>query len=246
MPSVSLCIPHNGKVPPEAFRSILTMQGGAPQHTFYHCEIDGQIVGKARNDLVRLSLSSNAEVIWFIDDDIVLPPGAWSLVDRALELGIVSGLYFNRRPPYTPQIYTKAQESKYQGPNTVYWPVEKYDEGLMVVDACGGGCLAIRADVFKKLEIHHNEHLEAIKAAAARLGTGPDVELLKNSRPTMSPWFEFTDVKGEDLYFCERAKEAGFTVWCDTTVKCQHISTVAINEGHYKYLVEHGLIKRIG
>ena len=29
--------------------------------------------------------------------------------------------------------------------------------------------------------------------------------------------------KGEDLYFCDKAKEAGFEIWCDPKVKCNHI-----------------------
>jgi hypothetical protein len=29
--------------------------------------------------------------------------------------------------------------------------------------------------------------------------------------------------KGEDIYFCEKAKKAGFDIWCDPMVKCNHI-----------------------
>lgn len=29
--------------------------------------------------------------------------------------------------------------------------------------------------------------------------------------------------KGEDIYFCEKAREAGFDIWCDPKVKCNHI-----------------------
>lgn len=28
---------------------------------------------------------------------------------------------------------------------------------------------------------------------------------------------------GEDIYFCEKAKEADFDIWCDPKVKCSHI-----------------------
>lgn len=28
---------------------------------------------------------------------------------------------------------------------------------------------------------------------------------------------------GEDIYFCEQAREAGFDIWCDPKVKCGHI-----------------------
>ena len=28
---------------------------------------------------------------------------------------------------------------------------------------------------------------------------------------------------GEDIYFCEQARKAGFDIWCDPKVKCGHI-----------------------
>jgi len=30
-------------------------------------------------------------------------------------------------------------------------------------------------------------------------------------------------VKGEDVYFCEKAIAAGFDIWCDPKIKCNHI-----------------------
>lgn len=37
------------------------------------------------------------------------------------------------------------------------------------------------------------------------------------------PWFEFIGEKGEDIVFCEKAKEAGFKIWCDPDVEIAHI-----------------------
>ncbi|HDZ13925.1 MAG TPA: hypothetical protein ENH60_03370 [Pricia sp.] len=28
---------------------------------------------------------------------------------------------------------------------------------------------------------------------------------------------------GEDIYFCKKARQAGFDIWCDPKVKCSHI-----------------------
>jgi len=30
-------------------------------------------------------------------------------------------------------------------------------------------------------------------------------------------------VKGEDIYFCDKVREAGFDIWCEPKVKCSHI-----------------------
>ncbi len=43
------------------------------------------------------------------------------------------------------------------------------------------------------------------------------------------PWFFYEmdenglTVQGDDIWFCNRAREAGFDIWCDTTVNIKHI-----------------------
>lgn len=45
-----------------------------------------------------------------------------------------------------------------------------------------------------------------------------------------APWFEYKKNIGEDLSFCYKAKELGFKVHVDTSVKIGHIATHPINE----------------
>ena len=265
MTVVAICTPHAGRVPPEYYRHVLQMQGHPEglKHQFLHVEIDHAIVGKARNACVEAAFQSNAEVLWFIDDDVLVPAEAALLVEQAMQLGVVSGMYFNRHPPDTPQLYMRANEPEYASlPNgVVYWPLMQYPEGLMVVDACGGGCLLARRDIFDKLkELARNEQLALVTSKdnlnkIANLVNLPDddrvevlrnVDSLYNHRPVMSPWFEFTDAKGEDMYFCERLREIGQVVWANTQVKCGHLSSIPITEVQFTFLKDHGLLKRIG
>ena len=266
MANVAICTPHAGRVPPDYFRHVLAMQGQPDglKHKFFHVEIDHAIVGKARNVCVETARAAvqDLDVVWFIDDDVLVPPHAGKIIDECMQLGVVTGLYFNRHNPYTPQIYRQANEKEYAGPNIMYWPIMEYPEGLMVVDACGGGCLAIRADIFTKLEIHNaatkqgldEAHKLLVEWVELRAADSPmianfaakAVESLYNHRPVMSPFFEFTDAKGEDMYFCEQAKAIGQVVWCDTTIKCGHLSSIPIDETHFKFLKEHNMIRIIG
>ncbi len=32
-----------------------------------------------------------------------------------------------------------------------------------------------------------------------------------------------TITKGEDIYFCDKARESGCDIWCEPKVKCAHI-----------------------
>ena len=43
------------------------------------------------------------------------------------------------------------------------------------------------------------------------------------------PYFKFTEVCGEDIYFCIKAQEKGYKVYLDTSIKCGHIGSVNYN-----------------
>lgn len=61
------------------------------------------------------------------------------------------------------------------------------------------------------------------------------------------PWFEFMRVDGgniigEDLLFCAKAQDAGFGVFCDTSVRMGHITPMAVlpvvRDGQWSFVVE--------
>ena len=81
--------------------------------------------------------------------------------------------------------------------------------GLVECDALGAGCLLVKIDVFKKIG---------------------------------KPYFEYRLTKkgiketflSEDIVFCERAREEGFKIFCDTTIRCGHlISDYEITEANW-------------
>lgn len=79
---------------------------------------------------------------------------------------------------------------------------EVVNTGIIEVDAVGFGCVLVKVDVFRKLfEI---------------TGRG---------------WFKTNQELGvgEDIYFCEKAKEIGYKVYADTSVLCGHKGTVNFN-----------------
>ncbi len=249
MALVALCVPHGGNVEPEFNRRVMTMQGQFMQHTFIHTEIDLMIIGKARNVLVEEVLSqSAAEVLWFIDQDVLIPPHAGVLIDQALQYNIVSGLYFNRHTPYTPQIY---RLSPFAGEEGLYESLVHYPEaGFLKVDAIGAGCVAIKREVLETMKASHL--LQTVETRTLLEGTvngapkaARALQWLLRYSENLSPWFEFLDQKGEDFYFCERAADNGYMIWVNIDVKCEHSGKLNIQEGHFKYLQEQGLLVRL-
>lgn len=221
------------------------MQHAWPDHLFTYVEVDLMIIGKARVMLVDTAMTADVDVMWFVDRDTFPPPHAGQLIAQAQELGIVSGLYFSRRLPFTPQAYVRAYESGNEGK---YWPLINYPAtGLMVVDAVGGGCLAIRTDVFLQMSKYYKERLERSMALIEDKCRDDPIAVeafqwLMRYAQYLSPWFEFLNKKGEDLYFCERAREAGHVIWLNVDVKCAHQGLIEYREEHFFHLRDSGAL----
>jgi hypothetical protein len=73
--------------------------------------------------------------------------------------------------------------------------------GLRQIDACGASGLLIKRHV-----------LQTIKYPYFKFVVTEDNKV----------------VLGEDLYFCEKIKEAGFEIWADFDLRMKHVSTIVI------------------
>lgn len=47
-------------------------------------------------------------------------------------------------------------------------------------------------------------------------------------------WFRPIKGLGEDLSFCMRAKELGYKIWCDPSIKVGHVGQMVVNEEFYE------------
>ena len=103
------------------------------------------------------------------------------------------------------------------GERPVYWNAYNYDEttgayrehqekeGLQRVDAVGTGCILMSRRVFEKPEMR--------------------------KAPFMREWNEDGTVeKGNDIKFCERARENGFEIYCHYDYPCDHFSELSLSE----------------
>ena len=95
---------------------------------------------------------------------------------------------------------------------TRYDCVEDYKkDSLIEVDSCGAGCMLIKAEIFKKLKLPYFWYI---------------------------PKSEDKPRKGEDFYFCEKVKEAGYKIYCDTSILCKHIGRKFIGAEHWNMSVQ--------
>ena len=239
---VCVCIPHGGAVHPELYRGLFQMQNalGPKGYQFAYTEVDMASIAKARNMSVQACVDGNFDYVHFLDDDVILPENVAQLYDT--DADVISGLYFARQWPHTPQMYTKADAEKHPEQAGKYWPVLEYNPGIMEVDAAGAGCLLIKVSVLRRMrEVWEKKLVEVADFVSEHRNDMPGYFAAMGMK--LSPWFEFTDERGEDFYFCERAREAGYRVLVDTNVKCGHLTWLKLTEEHYKELFNRGVIK---
>lgn len=88
-------------------------------------------------------------------------------------------------------------------------------EGLQSVDAVGTGCILVARRVFE------------------------DAEMRK--APFQRQYYDDGRVhKGNDISFCERARDRGFSIWCHYDYPCRHFNELELNEvvGAFRSLYE--------
>lgn len=167
------------------------------------------LIYDTRNQLLHYAIKNGFDrVLWF-DSDMQFTPEVLNYLHEDLDNGFefVSGLYFKRKPPYTPVVF-KTCEIK-QLDDGRYDPISDYyadypDNSLFEIAACGFGVCMM--------------DIKAVKRVIEKYG-----------RMLFMPVAGF----GEDLSFCLRAREAGMHLWCDSRVKCGHVGEMVFNETTY-------------
>ena len=113
----------------------------------------------------------------------------------AADKDIISGLYI-QRIPNTHTLEVYMSTANGGCTNIPYALIK--DRGVVEIVACGMGCALIKSTVFQTLQYPHFFY----KSALTR-------------QKTIS----------EDVYFCTKARAAGFSVWADASILCDHKGT---------------------
>jgi hypothetical protein len=172
--------------------------------TVTHVVIQDVEIGEARNAIVDHALALNATYIWFVDDDVVLPPFAAQRLGYALDtkgpktfpdskIAVCGGIYCSKEELSTPVVYKKnGQGASWD------WKLNEIFE----VESIGTGCMMIAAEVFKHLE-------------------KPYFKTVEEYTPAPNGQMGCTKMT-DDIYFCEKVKKAGFTILAHGGVLCGH------------------------
>jgi len=168
----------------------------------------GPMIASGRNNLVRHFMSTGADWLFMLDDDMSFGPDALDLLLRGAhpeDRPIVGGLCFGGgRDGWFPTLFQMDLETG----NLIR--LEDWGDGLLPVDATGGACLLIHRSVFLKLAEKFEPPWEWFQVL--KLG----------DKPT-----------GEDITFCLRARAEGFPIYVNTLVEFGHMKMVEINRAYW-------------
>ena len=146
-----------------------------------------------RNHIVKTFLQTDADKLWWIDDDIVPPPDA---LEKMVEHNVdaVTGIAFCTRPNDEGLIapYPVTMKKDENGGFRIHFP-EKFEE----IDACGGGCVMVDRKVYEcqgmGIPYMHTMTTDGLIGMTC------------------------------DFNVWSKAKSFGFELWVDPTIVCSHL-----------------------
>lgn len=158
-------------------------------------------VDALRDAAAETAIENGFTHLLYLDADMKWPTDVLVTMLRHKDAGIVSGLYVLKAPPYAPVALRDRFVAPGSRVNQFFHDHDYRETGdaLRDEDVVGMGCTLVPVSVFSAI--------------------GP------------RPWFQYGDddegwpAVTEDVLFCLKAKEAGYAIRLDPSVRCVHVGT---------------------
>jgi hypothetical protein len=159
----------------------------------------------ARNKYVEQFLATDCDLIWFLDSDIVPPERVLDLVTEHYDKWSLAGAPYPvwmTIPGYDTQQVVFCVYRKLPGDDKLHAAKVPEEGGLDFVEGLATGCLFIKREVIQKMT---------------------------------KPYFEFKYhpetreiVEGEDLGFCRKVGDLGYSFFIDYSMLCHHYKKISL------------------
>lgn len=195
MTDVLIGIPSRGNVRVEWTMMLMALE--MPVNLTYATKIvSGTTVEDARNVLVKEAQDLEANYIFFLDDDVLVPNQTINrmvyVLENEREYDMLTAIVPIKSPSGEPCIFKEGYSSSYWD-----WTFNERFE----VDSCGMAACMVRMDAFKKVAEPYFEWIKEQK------GPGHTYEV------------------GEDVGFCKKLTGAGGKILADGGILCGHIDS---------------------
>lgn len=150
---IMIAVPCMDTVPVQFCQSLALL------HKVGECTLmmnPGSLVHTSRNDLAVRSIQMEADYVFWMDSDMTFPQDTLvRMVDtlKKNDLDILTGLYFRRKPPYSPVLFDRLDIKK---DGVCSWTeFEAIPDHLFEVGGCGFGCVLMSTEVFLSVQSEH-------------------------------------------------------------------------------------------
>lgn len=184
-----------------------------PDHEFFLLSRVKSEQFRARNAIVEAAMAFGLDYLLFLDDDHIInwketgESSPYDFLQKLLahKVPIVGCLYYHRTGNYKPVVMKEFEPGKFR-----FLTDAEITGELQEVDVQGGGCMLIDMKIFKKLKppYFYPEQQANLNAECPECGTEFEV-VTKNF--------------GTDVQICKAARDAGFKVYCDTSIVIGHL-----------------------
>lgn len=188
------------------FKAMLSLQKVGEVQYGLSCS---SLVYDSRNNLTRQAIEAGCDRIMWFDSDMDFRPDVMKQLSARLDEGLdfCSGIYFSRRAPVKPIVYKKVGYYHDEEKNEVQPSAQNYYD-------------------YPKDSLFE---CEGVGFGGAMMTTALAKAVIEKYGLPFSPILGF----GEDLSFCMRARDLGYKIWCDSSIKLGHAGLGVISEEHY-------------
>ena len=162
------------------------------------------LIYDSRNALADYAVRENFDLVLWLDSDMIFEPDLLERLHADIEGGKEIVAGLCFCRRY-PYLPVVYKRLELEGETPINDSYVDYPEDEMFrVEGCGFGVVMMKTDVLRKISDKYNT--------------------------VFSPLSHF----GEDLSFCIRAKECGYEIWCDPTVKIGHVGYITVTDRVFK------------
>ena len=199
-----IAVPCFDMVHTDFMQSLIALE--KPEDTSFTV-VKNTLISVARNVIAKNAVKAGFDRVMWFDSDMKFAPDTLMKLTADMDTGLdlVTGLYFTRKPPLKPVIYSELLwEEQENGADVRAGNFYEYPEGLTEIAGCGFGCCLTSVDLLNRV--------------GERFGL---------------PFTELQGL-GEDLSFCWRCIQVGAKMYADTSVKCGHVGQFVYDELEYR------------
>jgi len=169
----------------------------------------GSLIYDSRNNLAKQAIASKSDYVLWLDSDMIFPGDIMTRMHKHMEEGKDIVTGLYFRRKL-PFSPVLFKELEFKDGQGHHEDYDDYPrDSVFEVAGAGFGCLMLKTSVLEDVALNYQD------------------------------WFGPIGGYGEDLSFLIRARELGYKVWCDSTIKCGHIGQLIVDEGVWDSM-DHG------